>query len=112
MPAWAGCALVVVLAVNGALVSAQDEARRPRVGLALSGGSARGIAHVGVLRWLEENHVPVDAIAGTSSGAYIGGAYATGLSAAEIQKMLAEADWDMILRPDIPYALKSQRRKE
>ena len=112
MTAGARRVLVALLTMAVARASAQDEASRPRVGLALSGGSARGIAHVGVLRWLEEHHVPVDAIAGTSSGAFIGGAYATGMSAAAIQQMLADADWDMILRPDIPYALKSQRRKE
>ncbi len=95
-----------------ARAGAQGEASRPRVGLALSGGSARGIAHVGVLQWLEEHQIPVDAIAGTSSGALIGGAYATGMSSAEIQEMLRNTDWDLILRPDIPYALKSQRRKE
>lgn len=87
-------------------------ARRPRVALALGGGSAKGIAHVGVLQWLEEHHVPVDAIAGSSSGAFIGGAYATGMPAAEILEMLTSTDWDLMLRPDIPYPLKSFRRKE
>ena len=82
------------------------------MGLALGGGSAKGIAHAGVLQWLEEHRVPVDAIAGTSTGAFVGGAYATGMSAAEIQEMLRSADWDLILRPDIPYPLKSFRRKE
>lgn len=82
------------------------------MGLALGGGSAKGIAHVGVLRWMEEHQVPVDAIAGTSSGAFVGGAYATGMSASEIEEMLRSADWDLILRPDIPYPLKSFRRKE
>lgn len=92
--------------------AAEAAAPRPRVGLALGGGSAKGMAHVGVLRWLEEHRVPVDAIAGTSSGAFIGGAYATLMSADEIQEMLSSADWDLILRPDIPYPLKSTRRKE
>ena len=78
MTAGARRVLVALLTMAVARASAQDEASRPRVGLALSGGSARGIAHVGVLRWLEEHHVPVDALAGTSSGAFIGGAYATG----------------------------------
>ncbi len=106
-------ALALLLIVVGtARAGAQAEAPRPRIGLALSGGSARGIAHVGVLQWLEEHQVPVDAIAGTSSGAFIGGAYATGMSSAQIQEMLRAADWDLILRADIPYALKSQRRKE
>ena len=113
MKTGARCVLAVLLAAVGPVrAAAQGEAPRPRVGLALSGGSARGIAHVGVLQWLEEHQVPVDAIAGTSSGAFIGGAYATGMSSAEIHDMLRTADWDLILRPDIPYALKSQRRKE
>lgn len=85
---------------------------RPRVGLALGGGSAKGIAHVGVLKWLEEHHIPVDAIAGTSTGAFIGGAYAAGMSAADIEELMRAADWDLIMRPDIPYRLKSFRRKE
>lgn len=109
----ARCVLAVLLTAAWPAVSpAQDEPSRPRIGLALSGGSAKGIAHVGVLQWLEEHRVPVDAIAGTSTGAFIGGAYATGMSAPEIQEMLRAADWDLILRPDIPYALKSHRRKE
>ena len=56
---------------------------RPRVGLALGGGSARGIAHVGVLEWLEENQIPVDFIAGTSMDGLIGGTFATGMSGAD-----------------------------
>ena len=87
-------------------------ALRPRVGVVLGGGSARGMAHAGVLQWLEEHKIPVDRIAGNSTGALMGAAYATGLSAADIQKLLREADWDTILRPDIPYSLKSNRRKE
>jgi NTE family protein len=90
----------------------QERPSRTRVGLALGGGSARGLAHVGVLRWLEEHRVPVDAIAGTSTGAFIGGAYATGMSAADIQSMLLGVDWDLMLRPGLPYELKSYRRKE
>ncbi len=85
---------------------------RPRVGVALGGGSARGIAHAGVLQWLEEHHIPVDRIAGNSTGALMGSAYATGISAEEIKTVLRYADWDTILRPDIPYALRSYRRKE
>ncbi len=101
--------LLTLLAVEA---RSQDPARRPRVGLALGGGSAKGIAHAGVLQWLEEHHIPVDAIAGTSTGAFIGGAYATGMSSADIREMLRSADWDLLLRPDIPYPLKAFRRKE
>jgi NTE family protein len=104
--------LCVGVLLLSAPVHGQESAPRPRVGLALGGGSARGLAHVGVLRWLEEHRIPVDAIAGTSMGAFIGGAYATGMSAAEIQTMFSETDWDLMLRPDLPFPLKSFRRKE
>src|SRR5437016_12362275 len=66
---------------------------RPRIGLALSGGAARGIAHVGVLRALEENNIPIHAIAGASAGALIGGAYAAGLSILELEEMTRKVRW-------------------
>src|ERR1700693_502443 len=61
-------------------------APRARIGLALSGGGALGLAEIGVIQWMEENHIPVDRIAGTSMGGIIGAMYATGMSPAEIQK--------------------------
>jgi NTE family protein len=66
---------------------------RVRVGLALSGGAARGIAHVGVLRALVENNIPIDAIAGASAGALIGGCYAAGVSIERLQEMAASFRW-------------------
>ena len=66
---------------------------RPRVGLALSGGAARGIAHVGVLRALEEHDIPIDAIAGASAGALVGGAYAAGMSIKELDALAREFRW-------------------
>jgi NTE family protein len=66
---------------------------RPRIGLALSGGAARGIAHVGVLRAFEENNIPIDMIAGASAGALIGGAYASGLSIAELESLARNFRW-------------------
>jgi NTE family protein len=66
---------------------------RPRIGLALAGGGARGGAHIGVLKVLEELHVPVDCIAGTSMGALVGGGYASGMSATEIEKFVKGIDW-------------------
>jgi NTE family protein len=104
--------VVLLLTLTPGAAHGQEPPRRPRVGLALGGGSAKGIAHAGVLQWLEEHRIPVDAIAGTSTGAFVGGAYATGMSASEIQQMLRSTDWDLILRPDVPYSLKSFRRKE
>lgn len=66
---------------------------RPRIGLVLGGGGARGAAHIGVLRELERLRVPVDAIAGTSMGAIVGGLYATGMSANELEELVATLDW-------------------
>src|SRR6188768_512040 len=66
---------------------------RPRVGLVLAGGGAKGGAHVGVLKVLEELHVPIDCIAGTSMGALIGAGYASGIPASELQQFLLGIDW-------------------
>ena len=65
----------------------------PRIGLALSGGAAHGIAHVGVLRALEEHNISIDAVAGASAGALIGGAYAAGLSISELEEMARRFRW-------------------
>ncbi len=70
-----------------------DKGRRATIGLALSGGAARGIAHVGVLRVLFEHAVPIDYIAGTSAGALVGGALASGLPIAEIEKIGRNLRW-------------------
>ncbi|MFZ0006633.1 MAG: patatin-like phospholipase family protein [Steroidobacteraceae bacterium] len=87
-------------------------ARRPRVGLVLSGGGARGIAHVGVLKVLEDMHVPVDAIAGTSMGAVVGGLYASGLSAREIEKIMTSLNWQDAFRDRPPREDLTLRRKQ
>ena len=89
---------------------------RPRVGLALSGGGARGIAHVGVLRILEEMRIPVDCIAGTSMGAVVGGLYAAGLPLDELERLASEVDWDDALtdRPafrDLPFRRKEDQHR-
>ena len=103
----------ILLVPDGQFVLyAQQPAGRPRVGLALGGGAARGLAHVGVLEWLEEHRIPVDAIAGTSMGGLVGGGYATGRSAAEVRAMVEGIDWDRMFRGEVDYAQKSFRRKE
>ena len=63
------------------------DATRPTVGVAFGGGSARGIAHVGVIRWLEEHRIPIDVAAGTSMGGLIGGAFATGMDAGRARRL-------------------------
>jgi NTE family protein len=94
-----------------ALGSAQADPARPRIGLVLSGGGARGAAHIGVLKVLEENHVPVDAIAGTSMGAVVGGLYASGLSAADIERVMTSVDWQDAFRDRPARADLNFRRK-
>jgi NTE family protein len=83
----------------------------PRIGLALSGGGARGIAHIGVLKVLEELRVPVHCVVGTSMGAIVGGAYASGSSAARLEEMVRQADWDDVFRDQPPRTEISIRRK-
>src|SRR4051812_24979242 len=85
---------------------------RPKVGLVLEGGSALGLAHVGVLRWLEEHHVPINYIAGTSMGGLVGGVYSTGKTTAELQQLLQTIDWDAAVQGHTPYEDLSFRRKE
>ncbi|MDQ3563453.1 MAG: patatin-like phospholipase family protein [Pseudomonadota bacterium] len=84
---------------------------RPRIGLVLGGGGARGAAHVGVLRVLKEMHIPVDCIAGTSMGAIVGGLYASGLSPEEIGREIREMDWDDVLEDKPPRPERQFRRK-
>ena len=85
---------------------------RPRIGLVLSGGGARGLAHVGVLKVLERERIPIDAIAGTSMGAIIGGLYASGMDAATIERELRALDWGALFASRLPRETLSQRRKE
>jgi len=89
-------------------------AGRPRVALALSGGGARGVAHIGALRALEEGGIPVDAIAANSMGAIVGGIYATGKDAAALERIVRSMDWASLFsgRPDrrnLPVARREDR---
>ncbi len=104
------CALM--LALPHAAIAQAAPAERPRVGLVLSGGGARGLAHVGVLKLLEREHVPVDVITGTSMGAIIGGLYASGMSAAQLEAELLKVDWGSVFASRVDRQLLSQRRKE
>src|SRR2546427_6650189 len=89
------------------------QTNRPRIGLALSGGAARGIAHVGVLRALEENNISIDAIAGASAGALIGGAYAAGLSISGVAAMARRVRWGHKARVSVsPFGLHANARLE
>jgi NTE family protein len=96
--------LCLLIACGAPEAEAADDAQqaRPRIGLVLSGGGARGLAHVGVLKVLEENRVPIDAIAGTSMGAVIGGLYASGMTPAEIESLVRTLDWRSAFRDRPP----------
>ncbi len=85
---------------------------RPKIGLVLEGGGALGLAHIGVLQWLYEHHVPVDLVAGTSMGGLVGGMYATGRSPEQIQQLIQNVDWDQALSGELPFKDLSYRRKE
>ena len=84
----------------------------PKVGLVLEGGGALGLAHIGVLLWLEEHHIPASYIAGTSMGGLVGGFYATGLSAPEVREKVNSIDWNAVLAGRIPFQDLAFRRKQ
>jgi NTE family protein len=102
-------AMSVSLALSATAASAQPAAKR--VGVAFGGGSARGIAHVGVIRWFEEHHVPIDVGAGTSMGGLIGGAFASGMPADELRQLIESIDWDEMFGSS-SFPFKNVRRKE
>lgn len=98
------CALVLPL------MAAQ--APRPKVGLVLSGGGARGLAHIGVLKVLRDMRVPVDFIVATSMGSIVGGSYAAGHTPEEMERMLEKADWELLFSDRPPREHLSFRRKD
>jgi NTE family protein len=104
---------IVAIAWSNSGVRAADTqptSRRPRIGVAFGGGSARGLAHVGVIRWFEEHHIPIDLIAGTSMGGLVGGAYASGMSSQELAQLLATTNWDEMFK-STGFRYKNVRRK-
>lgn len=98
-----------------ALASPQDTAspqERPKIGVALGGGGARGFAHIGVLQWLEENHIPVDYVAGTSMGGLVGAMYCGGMTPAQMRDLVTGLNWDEMLRGGPAYDRLTYRRKQ
>ena len=107
-------ALALLLALPAPAVLAADDsavAHRPRIGLVLGGGGARGGAHVGVLKVLEELRIPIDYIAGTSMGSIVGGLYASGMSADQIEQQMRSMDWTDLFQDNPSRADLSFRRK-
>ena len=108
------CALAGVQTVRASDLSAGPSpiTDRPRTCLLLGGGGARGAAHIGLLKVLERERVPIDCIVGTSMGAIVGGMYAAGYKADEIESILAHIDWNDVLRDRTPRNERSMRRKQ
>ena len=109
-------ALVFLTVSMSSLVAvAQNEPPPPKrltIGVALEGGGALGIAHIGVLRWFEQHRIPIDYIAGNSMGGLVGGLYATGKSPDELEQVVKGIDWPFVLGGGTPYQDLSFRRKE
>ena len=91
-----------------------SEQTRPKIGLVLSGGGAKGAAHIGVLKYIEEVGIPIDYIAGTSMGSIVGGMYALGYSADEILELISSVDWERLIsnnvdRKEISFSEKQEK---
>jgi len=105
--------VALILSVVSAVAQAPtSKPSRPTVGLALQGGGALGLAHVGVITWMEEHHIPIDYIAGTSMGGLVGGVYATGHNAAEMRQIVNGIPWDEVMAGQTPFNDLAFRRKE
>ncbi len=105
------CVLTLVLNTLATALAQDAVIDRPRIGLALSGGGARGASHIGVLKVLERERIPIDYIAGTSMGSIVGGMYASGMSPEEIEAQLVVVDWDDVFTDKVDREHRSFRRK-
>ena len=106
-----GCLVCLPLTV-GCAEDSQSPERRPKLGLVLEGGGALGLAHIGVIQYLEEHRIPVSYIAGTSMGGLVGGLYATGRNAAEVRDLVKDIKWDQVISGRTPFRDLSFRRKQ
>ena len=104
-------ALVGLHAAPAAATCLQPETQRPTIGLVLGGGGARGSAHIGVIRVLEELNIPVDCVAGTSIGSLVAALYATGMNADELEETMLGLDWDDLFVDDTDREDQPFRRK-
>lgn len=89
----------------------REKEHRPTVALVLAGGGARGTAHIGVMKFLEEKGIPIDFVAGTSMGGLMGGLYSMGYSADEIDQLIRGIDWDVMMSDEIPMEYYSYDQK-
>lgn len=109
------CLLLCLFGSVASNAMAQTESQpelREKVAVVLAGGGAKGAAHIGVLKALEELRVPVDVITGTSMGSYVGGLYATGMSADEIESFIETVDWNSGYRDRVDRSQRKVQDKE
>jgi NTE family protein len=109
---WLALACGVALAQEAPGRPSAPVAARPKIGLALSGGGARGAAHIGVLKVLEELRVPVDCVTGTSMGSVVGGSFAAGTTPAQMEQIITQTDWGGVFTDRPPRAEISPRLKQ
>jgi len=110
-----GLCLLATMALSVDAVAQDKTPARPsrmKVGVALEGGGALGLAHIGVLRWFEQHHIPIDYLSGNSMGGLVGGLYATGQSPDQIEQLVEKMDWPVYLEGATPFEDLSFRRKE
>src|SRR5271165_6278814 len=105
-------ALLCLASTSGLTQEAPAAGNKPKLGLVLEGGGALGLAHIGVIQWLEEHRIPVSYVAGTSMGGLVGGVYATGRSPAEVRDLVGSIDWNAVLRGQVPFTNLDFRRKQ
>lgn len=105
-------ALPALAQTNDLLPQQPLRPQRLKIGLVLEGGGAFGLAHIGVIEWLEDNHIPVDYVAGTSMGALVGGMYSMGYKPEQIHRLVKRIKWDSVLYDRIDYGDLAFRRKE
>ena len=107
--------IFVIITTSTFAHPSKKNSKIPKVAVVLSGGGAKGFAHIGVLKFLENEGIPIDIIVGTSMGSLIGGFYSIGYTADEIEKIVKEQDWEMLLSDNVPrvdLALNSQLLKQ
>ena len=111
MKRWIFCTLAIVALLLVPLHDVNAQTQRPKVGVALSGGGAKGAAHIGVLKYMEEIGIPVDFITGTSMGSIIGGLYALGYPPDEMARLIAEMDWSIYMSNSVSREYQSSTRR-
>src|SRR5690625_1298226 len=105
--------ILIFLFFSGVTLLSQEADRQDvKVGLVLSGGGAKGLAHIGVLKALEEAGVRIDYIGGTSMGAIIGGLYASGYTAHQLDSIFSATEFNILIRDEVPRRARSMREKE